>query len=238
MAALNRILIDGGQIGPPSTRITQVTYELRKRIATGQWAVGDRIPTEPELAELLGTSRNTLREAVGALVHAGVLERRQGSGTYVLALDEKEVALGGYFSSARRRDLIELREALDVTAADLAARRRDDGDIAMLRETLVRRNELWATPAAASAVERDEIVDVDTELHRAIVVASHNEVYLEFYDLLLPALRATIAEHPIGAASSYEAQHTALVDAVIDGDPGRAAQAARDVLECAREFIE
>ncbi|GAA3043889.1 FadR/GntR family transcriptional regulator [Gordonia defluvii] len=236
MAAPNRNKLEGGQDSPPSTRVAQVTAELRSRIAAGNWAVGERIPTEPALAGLLGASRNTLREAVGALVHAGVLERRQGSGTYVLALDEKEVALGGYFSTARRRDLIELRGALEVTAADLAAARRDDADIAILRETVARRNELWARPAAASAGERDAIVDADAELHRAIVVASHNEVYLEFYDLLLPALRSTIADYPVGAAYSYESQHTAVVDAVIAGDSARAAQAAREVLDCAREF--
>ncbi|GAB10515.1 putative GntR family transcriptional regulator [Gordonia araii NBRC 100433] len=235
MATLNRNTIDRVQDGRRSTRIAQVTDELRRRIAAGEWAVGDRIPTEPELVELLDASRNTLREAVGALVHAGVLERRQGSGTYVLAVDEQEVALGDYFSSARRRDLIELREALDVTAADLAARRRDEDDIAMLRELLARRNDLWDRPAATSADERDEIVDADAQLHRAIVVASHNEIYLEFYDLLLPALRRTIAERPVGASSSYEEQHTALVEAVIDGDPLRAAGAAQEVLDCVRD---
>ncbi|MFT4200992.1 FadR/GntR family transcriptional regulator [Gordonia sp. (in: high G+C Gram-positive bacteria)] len=235
MAVLNRISAEGGQPGKRATRIAQVTQQLREQISSGAWAVGDRIPTEPELVEQLGASRNTLREAVGALVHAGVLERRQGSGTYVVAVDETEVAIGDYFASARRRDLSELREALDVTAADLAARRRDDGDIAMLREVLARRNERWAAPEPASAQERDETVDVDAELHRAIVVASHNEVYLEFYDLLLPALRRTIGEHPVGPASSYEAEHTALVDAVIDGDPRRAARAARAVLDCVRE---
>ncbi len=235
MVVLNRISRDGEQGGRRATRIAQVTEDLRRKIAGGEWAVGDRIPTEPELVALLGASRNTLREAVGALVHSGVLERRQGSGTYVVAVDEQEVALGDYFSGARRRDLSELRAALDVTAATLAAVRRDEGDIAMLRATLAHRNELWARPAPVPESERDEIVDADAQLHRAIVVASHNEVYLEFYDLLLPALRATIGEHPVGAQASYEAQHTALVEAVIDGDEEWAARAARDVLDCVRE---
>lgn len=235
MAVLNRNSGDGGADGRRRTRIEQATDELRRRIADGQWAVGERIPTEPDLAALLDTSRNTLREAVGALVHAGVLERRQGSGTYVLAVDEHEVALGEYLSSARRRDLIELREALDVTAARLAATRRDDADIAMLRETLDRRNALWSRTGEVADSERDASVDADAQLHRAIVVASHNELYLEVYDLLLPALRETIADGPVGVSSSYEAQHSALVEAVIDGDPQAAAQAAQDVLDGVRD---
>ncbi|GED99346.1 FadR/GntR family transcriptional regulator [Gordonia crocea] len=234
MAVLNRNTFDGGQPDRRATRIEQVTEDLRGRIAAGEWAVGERIPTEPELADLLDTSRNTLREAVGALVHAGVVERRQGSGTYVLAVDEREVAIGGYFSSARRRDLLELREALDVTAAMLAARRRDDADIAVLNETLARRNALWGRTEAGSESERDAAVDADTELHRAVVAASHNELYLEFYDLLLPVLRQTIAEGTVGVDASYERQHTDLVRAVVAGDADRAARAAQEVLDCVR----
>src|SRR4051794_34097626 len=65
--------------------IDQVIEQLRGQIESGRWAVGNRIPTEAELAASTGTSRNTVREAVQSLVHAGLLERRQGSGTYVLA---------------------------------------------------------------------------------------------------------------------------------------------------------
>src|SRR4051812_50116078 len=68
--------------------IDQVIEQLRAQITTGTWAIGTRIPTEAELAQLTGTSRNTVREAVQSLVHSGLLERRQGSGTYVLAASE------------------------------------------------------------------------------------------------------------------------------------------------------
>src|SRR4051812_11220903 len=68
--------------------IDQVIEQLRTQITSGRWAVGARTPTESELAQLTATSRNTVREAVQSLVHAGLLERRQGSGTYVLASSE------------------------------------------------------------------------------------------------------------------------------------------------------
>src|ERR671933_1644669 len=68
--------------------IEQVIDQLREQIVAGTWPIGARIPTEAELAQLTGTSRNTVREAVQSLVHAGLLERRQGSGTYVLAASE------------------------------------------------------------------------------------------------------------------------------------------------------
>lgn len=66
----------------------QVITELRNQITSGEWPVGSRIPTEPELVEQLGVARNTVREAVRALAHNGLLDIRQGSGTYVVATSE------------------------------------------------------------------------------------------------------------------------------------------------------
>ncbi len=200
--------------------IAQVTDQLRHEIREGRWAVGARIPTEPELTELTGTGRNTVREAVQALVHAGMLERRQGSGTYVVAASDLGGALGKYFADAYERDVLELRGALDTTAAALAARRRDDTDIANLLRLLDARRQSWDdnNPAAIIA---------DVELHRAIVVASHNTVYLEFYDSLLPVIEQGIRARTAKTGESFHDEHAALVHAVIAGDAERAAQSAR-----------
>lgn len=215
------------------TLIAQVSEQLRQEISSGRWAVGDRIPTEPELCELTGTARNTVREAVQALVHAGMLERRQGSGTYVIANDEQGLALTGYFAAARERDLLELREAVEVTAVMLAARRRDPADIETLRAVLARRNELWSRKADTE-YERAEMISVDVALHRAIVAASHNEVYLQFYDLLLPKLRQSMEKHLLGPCRSMGPEHTELVEAVVAGDPDRAEAAARTFISTLR----
>lgn len=162
-----------------------------------------------------------MREAVQALVHAGMLERRQGSGTYVIAASEVGGTLSKYFADAEERDVLELRLALDTTAAALAARRRDDADIATLRQLLDERNEnKWDEDNHAA-------ITADVELHRAIVVASHNAVYLEFYDSLLPAIEQVIRSRTSRADDSYDAEHIELVQAVVDGNPEAAVQAAR-----------
>ncbi|NNH69647.1 FadR family transcriptional regulator [Nocardia uniformis] len=199
--------------------IAQVTEQLRAEIRSGRWPVGSRIPTEPELTELTGTGRNTVREAVQALVHAGMLERRQGSGTYVISTSSLGGTLIQYFADAQERDILELRRALDTTAAALAARRRDETDIADLRRLLAERRASWHdnNPAA---------IELDLQLHRAIVAASHNAVYLEFYDSLLPVIEAGIRSRTAKSDDSFEAEHVELVEAVIDGEPDRAARAA------------
>ena len=68
--------------------VDQVIEQMRKAISSGEWPVGQRIPAEPELVSALGVGRNTVREAVRALAHAGLLEVRQGDGTFVRATSE------------------------------------------------------------------------------------------------------------------------------------------------------
>ncbi|WP_405135040.1 FadR/GntR family transcriptional regulator [Nocardia sp. NBC_01388] len=199
--------------------IAQVTEQLRAEIRSGRWSVGSRIPTEPELTELTGTGRNTVREAVQALVHAGMLERRQGSGTYVISTSTLGGTLAEYFADAQQRDILELRQALDTTAAALAAQRRDAGDIADLERLLEDRRATWDD-------NFDAAIEADVQLHRAIVVASHNAVYLEFYDSLLPIIEAVIRSRSEKAGAAYHDEHAELVRAVVDGDPEGAARAA------------
>jgi len=199
------------------TLIGQVTEQLREEILSGRWAIGARIPTEPELCELTGTSRNTIREAVQALAHAGMLERRQGSGTYVLSAGGSGSAIADYFAAANDRDLIELRQTLEVTAAGLAAQRRDEDDIEQLRALLRRRNELWA-PRDVAPHDVEEAISTDIAVHRAVVAASHNALYLELYDSLLGLMDHYMRGNPIGAECSFEHEHTRLVEGVIAGD--------------------
>lgn len=213
---------DAGLMEPVrrTSLITQVTEQLRAQIRTGDWPVGSRIPTEPELSELTGTGRNTVREAVQALVHAGMLERRQGSGTFVVATSDLGGTLGKYFADAHERDVLELRKALDTTAASLAAVRRDDTDIANLTRLLEERKLSWDD-------DNPRAIEADVALHRAIVVASHNAVYLEFYDSLLPVIETGIRSRTAKDGESFHAEHAALVNAVIEGDPEAAARSAR-----------
>ncbi|MBB3035671.1 FadR/GntR family transcriptional regulator [Hoyosella altamirensis] len=207
--------------------ISQVTDMLREQITSGAWPVGRRIPTEPELSELTGTGRNTVREAVQALVHAGMLQRRQGSGTYVLSASDVTGALSKHLADAAERDVVELRQALDVTAAALAAIRRDDHDIATLQRLLDERTRLNA------AGDFDRAIEVDVDLHRAIVAASHNALYLEFYDSLVPIIKSSIhyhLEYHGLAETHYDPEHARLVRAIIAGDPGEASREAQQFL--------
>jgi DNA-binding FadR family transcriptional regulator len=191
---------------------------LRERIAAGEWPVGTRIPPEPALAELLGVGRNTVREAVQSLVHAGLLARRQGSGTYVLSTSELTVTMGRQIADAHQRDVVEVRRSLEVEAARLAAGRRTATDVAALLQ-------LRDARARAYAVnDLDSMVSTDVELHLAIARTASNPVLLSLYESLLDAISENIRfnfERPTPGEPD-DIGHDDLVAAIAAGDVVRA----------------
>ncbi|MGW6229693.1 FadR/GntR family transcriptional regulator, partial [Cellulosimicrobium cellulans] len=114
-------------IVPPRKVSELVVERLSERIARGEWPVGSRIPPEPELVAELGVGRNTVREAVRALEHAGVLEPRRGDGTYVRAADGLDAALARRARTTDAFDVLDVRGILERGAARAAAGRHDAG---------------------------------------------------------------------------------------------------------------
>ena len=205
--------------------IDRVIGQLREQISSGAWGVGSRIPTEPELVELTGTGRNTVREAVQALVHAGLLERRQGSGTYVVADSELAVAVGRRVAGARHRDVLEVRRTLEVGCARLAALRRTAKDSKRLQGLLSRRTE------ARLAGDVDATIAADVQLHLAIAETSRNQVLADLYRDLLGAISENVTFNVTHLPPVEDDDHVGLVAAIVDGDPDRAASEAARFLD-------
>ena len=206
-----------------ATLADQVITRLRAEIVAGAWPVGSRIPTEPELVEHLGVARNTVREAVRALAHNGLLDIRQGSGTYVVATSELAGVMGRRFAEADPLHVAELRGALEATAAALAARRRDEADLRHLDNLLESRERAWESGDA------DAFVEADATLHLAVVATSHNDVLTALYADLGQVLRDFLhAEVGSELRPADHVDHARLVTAIRAGDPDRAAAEARE----------
>ncbi len=206
----------------------QVIAQLREQITSGEWPVGARIPTEPELVEQLGVARNTVREAVRALAHNGLLDIRQGSGTYVAATSELAGVMQRRFAGAEPRQVAELRSVLEAAAARLAARRRTERDLKQLDRLLDARERAWESGDA------EAFVGADATLHLAVVGAAHNDVMTSMYadlgEVLRDFLRADVGEE-LGPDGRVD--HARLVDAIRRGDGERAAaEAASHALAC------
>ncbi|MEU1046095.1 FadR/GntR family transcriptional regulator [Streptomyces sp. NPDC005897] len=199
----------------------QVIAALRQQIASGEWPVGSRIPTEPELVEQLGVARNTVREAVRALAHNGLLDIRQGSGTYVVATSELAGVMQRRFADAAPQHIAELRSTLESAAARLAAERRTEKDLKQIDALLLRREEAWESG------EAEVFVAADATFHLAVVAASHNDVmtamYADLSEVLRDWLRGDVGE---GMSPAMHLDHGRLVDAIRAGDAATAAEEA------------
>jgi GntR family transcriptional repressor for pyruvate dehydrogenase complex len=199
--------------------------KMREMIARGELEPGARLPPEAELAGLLGASRNTLREAVRALVTIHVLDVRRGDGTYVTSL-RPELLLEGFGAAVDLMqegfslELIGVRRILEPAATALAAERIDDEALEMLGAFLQRMRD------AASEAER---IEYDAEFHRLIASRSGNQTLASMLAAVSSrTLRARawrgVAEE--GAGPRTVAQHQDILDALTARDPSRAASAA------------
>jgi DNA-binding FadR family transcriptional regulator len=194
---------------------------IRREILDGRWAVGARIPNEPTLAALLGVSRGTVREAVKMLASQGLLEARQGSGTYVRACYDPGRTLQ-QMRRATLRDQVETRCALEAAAARLAALRHTPADLRRLEELVQARGEYRDGEAEPGFAARD------FAFHSEFVRASHNqaliETYLFFATSVQEIIQATVEQR---IPEPGQQAHEDLVHGIASGDPDRAEAAVR-----------
>ncbi|MEV8098281.1 FadR/GntR family transcriptional regulator [Kitasatospora sp. NPDC085879] len=220
---------DGLHAAGRRSLVDETIEQLRDQLGSGVWQVGERIPTEHELAERLQVGRNTVREAVRVLAHAGMLVSRQGEGTFVRSTSDPAAVLRGVQRSGVR-DVLEVRAALEAEAARLAAVRHTAEDVARMRAALAREAEVMA--AHPERAGREATVEHDLEFHTALVEAAHNpalaELYRYFGASVHEAMQAAFGDHEMPEVSLET--HGALVDAVESGDPERAEAACRALL--------
>ncbi len=178
----------------PKKAADLVFEQIRDLIYVGRVKPGDRLPAERELADTMGVSRPTIREAVGRLVTLGFLEQHQGQGTFVrdVAGEPGRNPLQALVANAQdvARHLLEVRLGLECNAAVLAARRATEEDILQLESSLESIRRL--TDAGHTAFRED------VYFHMRIAYASKNPVQITlmkyFYDLLLQGIRENL-EH-------------------------------------------
>jgi DNA-binding FadR family transcriptional regulator len=205
--------------------IDQAAARFRDEVVSGRWPVGERIPTEVALVAEFGIGRNTVREALQSLVHAGLLRREQGRGTFVISRSELTGTLERQLAGGSRRHYLELRLALDSTAASLAAASRTDADVALLRELRDRREATW------SADDPDARASADLDLHRAIVAATHNPLYVTLYSSMLDVFAVHMRDDESGDDDAAHRRHHELVEAIADGDADRAAASVAAIMD-------
>ena len=195
----------------------EAIVKIKEMLVSGDLRPGDRLPPEKELAERLGLSRSSLREAVKALELIRVLDVRRGDGTFVTSLEPRLLLEAIGFVVDLHQDgtvleLLEVRRILEPAAAAMATRRVGADGIARL-------NALVADVASQTSIE--ELVAHDLEFHRYIGELSGNAYLSSILDQLSSStLRARIWRGLTedGAVERTLAEHQAIVDAMAAGD--------------------
>ena len=204
--------------------VDQALDQLRLRITEGVWTVGQRLPTEPELSAELGISRNTVREAMRVLAFSGLIEIRQGDGSYLRAVIDPLDTLKA-LSRCSLEQARETRHILEVEAIGLAALRRTDEDLIELRKALSVSGDHYHG-------DLDSYIACDLVFHRRLVDAAHNptlsELYRYFSSVVGAQLRQTLNITP--RRQEVFDLHVDLLDAVEQRDPERAKALSRQLI--------
>ena len=202
---------------------TTLAY-LRRQITTGAWAVGSRIPIEPELTEILGVGRSTVREAVRSLASIGMLETLPGRGTFVRSSTPTSSVLSEFLTAYTLEELLSYRRALEVEAAQQAALHRSEEDIAALEAAAVAPLESGRCPVLHSEPSRSDDAGGD-EAPVVLAARFHNLLFDAAKNRLLASLYAGITEKlaepahaerltHAGDPAAQQAEHERIVDAV------------------------
>lgn len=211
--------------------VARVEQSLRDAILAGQYAPGDRLPSEIELTETHGVSRTVVREAVTALRCDGWVDVRQGAGIFVLDTAVSAPKTEGLDRARLASDLevLEVRTPLEIEAAGLAALRRSPAQEELIFDC--------HAEVLRCINDNRSIREADLALHLAIAAATNNPLFTQFLELqgqhAIPQSKV-VAENQNEEQTAYRRlihkEHEAVVLAISDADERAARQAMQNHL--------
>lgn len=209
--------------GAGGSQTDVVISAVKDMITRGELSAGSRLPIEKDLAARLAVSRGSLREGVRALAIMGVLETRQGDGTYVTSLDPALLlAPMGFLvdlqTPSSSAHLQSVRRVLESEAAARAATRITADELAAATAVLDAIDPLLQAPTTA---DHDTIMEADIAFHRIVARASHNPALEALIDALASrTIRARMwrAISDGGAIAATQAEHRAILAELARGD--------------------
>ncbi len=219
----------------------EVMHDLSEKIRNGIYRTGEKLPTEPEVMAAQGVSRTVVREAMSRLQAAGFVETRHGVGTFVLPQSVQTSSRLDLSTVTTIRDvlaMLELRISLETEAAGLAALRRTDEQLSLMRR---------AVEDFEEGVKKGETsVDSDFQFHLQIALATDNKYFEDFYRHLgtatIPRTRLDTSQFSPEPGQSYllrtNREHEYILDAITRKDPQAASAGMRMHLSNSRERLK
>ena len=217
----------------------QVFDQLRELIFRGEFKAGEKILTEREMAEAFGVSRTSVRDAINKLVVMGLLEQRQGQGTFVRSPEAKKKSLLATMvesQNASLYDVLEVRMGLECNAAAMAALRADEKDFQFMEKSI--------DALAANITSGHLTIAADISFHMAISYATGNRLQVTMmknvYDYLFAGVNTNLEalyQRPDDMAAILD-QHRSIYQAIREGDPEGAHLTMRRHIECVDAMLD
>ena len=220
------------------TTAEEVISQLREMIHNGELRPGNRLPPERDLAKLLGVSRPTLRAAIRSLAAVGVLQSRQGAGTFVVdaegspSLDSSPLRLMAALHGFTSAEMFEARRSLEMAIAGLAAERATGDQMASMAEEIA--------SMYASLDEPEQFLLHDMRFHQTVAAASGNRILTALMNMVATILfdvRSKTVRRATDLKESAE-MHRQIYRAIREHNPEAARNAMRDHLMLAQKAQE
>ena len=201
----------------------QVFDQLKELIFRGEMKPGEKIMPERDLSDALNVSRTSVRDAISKLVVMGLLEQRQGQGTFVRSMDSIQnnpLAVAMDAQDATLEDLLEVRMGLECNAAALAAQRAVESDLQFLERSIEDMHKEVASGELGT--------EADVSFHMAISYATKNPVQVDimksFYDFLFIGIKENLSHlyREPGNIDKIVEQHKEIFNAIRNHDPEQA----------------
>ncbi len=217
----------------------QVFDQLRELIFRGEFKAGEKILTERELAEAFGVSRTSVRDAINKLVVMGLLDQKQGQGTFVRSPESREKSLLATMvesQDASITDLLEVRMGLECNAAALAASRAVEKDLQFMQKSIEEMQKEVNSGRLGN--------EADAAFHMAIAYATNNPLQIfimkNFYDFLFTGIKVNLEglyKVP-GNIDTILNQHQAIYQAIRKGNPESAYRAMKRHIDFVYDFFD
>ncbi|MFC5702757.1 FadR/GntR family transcriptional regulator [Cohnella faecalis] len=217
-----------------STLANDVSKYLKQYIIDNNIGPGQKLPSERELSNTLQVSRQILREGLRSLESTGIISIRHGDGAIVQSHNLtpllEQLMFLWKMDNKKISQLLDLRQIFELAAVDKIIANATEADFQMLRDLTLQ----MAQPAA----DTKAIQEADIEFHRALITATHNEMFMQLTDLIIEYF-SKVSHYDMGPFSveQWVQNHLSIVDALEKKDEILAKQVLRDHLDNSRQYL-
>lgn len=210
------------------TVVAQVMERIKELITSGLYKVGDRIPTEQELADRFGIGRSSIREAIKIFQYLGILESRVPKGTFLCArsqISTEAITWAILLGDDDMWEIIELREVIEARAFQRLIRSSDESSEALGTVLDALDGEVANMKAAVAESSIEKLVQADYNFHAAIIREGGNALFAAIFHTLQSFMQEEIRKTftAIGDLMNVVSEHQEIVDMLRSGDADKAA---------------